>query len=129
VRQLENEKIMSTRTYLILALLASALGACGGGYGSGGGGITEPPPDGRTVVGTSSQVFNPGSLTVNAGDVVKFDFRGVAHNVFFDAQPGAPTNIEGQNANVTIQRTFTTTGTYHFTCHIHPSMRGTVVVQ
>jgi plastocyanin len=60
---------------------------------------------------------------------VKFDFRGVAHNVFFDAQTGAPADIGGENANVTVQRTFATPGTYRFTCHIHPSMHGTVVVQ
>lgn len=40
--------------------------------------------------------------------------------MFFDAQAGLPANIPGDNANVTVQRTFATAGTYHYTCHIHP---------
>jgi plastocyanin len=53
----------------------------------------------------------------------------VAHNVFFDQHAGAPADIDGLNANVSVQRTFTTPGTYHYSCHIHPSMTGTVTVQ
>jgi plastocyanin len=60
---------------------------------------------------------------------VTFDFQSVAHNVFFDSQAGAPLDIAGNNANVAIRRSFTTPGTYHYTCHIHPSMQGTIIVQ
>jgi plastocyanin len=66
---------------------------------------------------------------VHAGDAVTFAFGSVVHNVFFASQAGAPTDIDGTNSNVSIQRTFTTAGTYQYTCHIHPSMHGTVVVQ
>jgi plastocyanin len=38
-------------------------------------------------------------------------------------------DIAGNNANVAIRRSFTTPGTYHYTCHIHPSMQGTIVVR
>jgi plastocyanin len=66
---------------------------------------------------------------VSAGQAVTFAFGSVAHNVFFDQQAGAPPAIDGQNAGVSIQRTFATAGNYHYTCHIHPGMQGTVVVQ
>jgi len=41
---------------------------------------------------------------------VTFAFGSVAHNVFFDQQTGAPADIDGLNANVSVQRTFATRG-------------------
>jgi plastocyanin len=73
--------------------------------------------------------FTPGTLRVNAGATVTFAFGSVPHNVFFDAQAGAPADIAGTNTNVSIARQFTAAGSYTYTCHIHPSMRGTVIVQ
>lgn len=117
---------MTTRSFLAATLLAAALGACGGG---GDGGSATAPPDDHTVVGAASLVFTPATLTVARGDSVTWVFRGVAHNVFFDAAAGAPADIGGQNANVSVRRAFPSAGTYHYGCHIHPQMRGTVVVQ
>jgi plastocyanin len=118
----------STRLITILAALSAA--ACGGSSG-GYGGISSPPPptDSRTITASASLAFAPATLTVSAGDTVTFAFQSVAHNVFFDAQTGTPANVEGSNANSSITRVFTTSGTYHYTCHIHPFMEGTVVVR
>jgi plastocyanin len=66
---------------------------------------------------------------VTAGDVVTFAFGSVAHNGFFTPRADAPADIAGDNANVSIMRTFWTAGPYAYTCHIHPSMQGTVVVR
>ena len=121
---------MTHRHHTALALLAFTLAACsGGGYGGGGGGGVTNPGDGHTVAATPGLAFTPASLAINAGEVVSFAFGGTAHNVFFDAHAGAPANIEGNNANVSVQRAFATAGTYTYTCHIHPSMHGTVVVR
>ena len=112
-----------------LAVVAATLAACGGGSGYGTGPTSGPPAgDGRTISATPSLAFTPGTITVNAGEAVTFAFGGIGHNVFFDAQAGTPADIDGINANVSVTRTFNTPGTYHYTCHIHPSMRGTVVV-
>ena len=120
---------MLTRTArLKLAMLIGVLTAYGCGSG-GGSDVTAPPPPSNTVAATPSIAFTPSSITVNAGDAVTFAFGSVAHNVFFDAQAGAPSDIQGSNANVSIVRTFTTAGTYEYDCHIHPSMHGTVVVR
>ena len=124
---------MNTISKLTLTTILIALAACGGGSTTGGYIDAPPPPpppgDGKTVNATPSETFTPATLTVNAGDAVTFAFGGVAHNVFFDAAQGAPANIPGAIANSSIQRTFATAGTYNYACTIHPSMRGTVVVQ
>jgi plastocyanin len=124
---------MNATSKLALTTVLIALAACGGGYDSGGNVNAPPPPpppgDGKTVNATASETFTPATLTVNAGDAVTFAFGGLQHNVFFDATPGAPANIPGAISNSSIQRTFATAGTYNYGCTIHPSMRGSVVVQ
>jgi plastocyanin len=125
--------MLTRMTRLTLALLAGTLLA----YGCGSGGtsdMTAPPPAmggsvGNTVNATPSLAFSPSSITIRAGDAVTFAFGSVAHNVFFDPVAGAPANIEGFNADVTVDRTFTTAGVFPYTCHIHPTMHGTVIVQ
>ena len=116
---------------LIPALVVVPL-ACSGGYG--GGGPTAPPANGTTVDATPALAFTPDAIGVNAGDVVTFAFGSVGHDVFFDPtngvpQPGAPADIPGSNARVSVARTFATAGTYHYSCHIHPFMHGTVLVR
>jgi plastocyanin len=115
-------------TRLVSSLLIAILAGCSGGYG-GPTQVGGPPPDPNTVTATAALAFTPATLTVNAGDAVTFAFQSVGHNVFFDAQTGAPANIDGSNANISLRRTFATAGTYHYTCHIHPEMHGTIVVQ
>ena len=113
---------------VLLGALAVLTG-CGDGYGpSSTPPPPPPPPSPREVDATPALAFSPSTLTVTAGDEVTFVFGSVAHNVFFDAQTGTPADIAGNNAGVTVTRVFATAGTYHFTCHIHPSMTGTVVV-
>jgi plastocyanin len=120
--------MLRSKFRLAFASLLVTVAACGGagGYGST---APPPPPPPNTVTATNSEVFTPASLTVHAGQAVTFSFGSLAHNVFFTQAAGVPADIAGNNSSVSIARTFQTVGTYQYTCHIHPQMHGTVVVQ
>ena len=117
--------MFAVKTRFTVVTLAGALLGCGSGYGS----TAAPPPPANTVAATNSITFTPATLHVSAGETVTFTFGSVAHNVFFATQAGAPADIGGNNANTAIERQFAVPGTYTYTCHIHPSMHGSVVVQ
>lgn len=128
----------TTRTALGLTAFAALLAACGGGATDPYGGSETPTapgaPGAATVAATPALAFTPASLTVAAGATVTFAFGRTGHNVYFDPvagapQPGAPADIAGENANVAVARAFPAAGTYRYTCHIHPVMHGTIVVQ
>lgn len=116
---------------LAFVTLAGALLGCGSSYGSTAPSppAPPPPPPANTVEATPTELFTPGNLNVSVGQVVTFAFGALAHNVFFAAQAGAPADIPGTNANTSIARQFNTQGTFNYTCHIHPQMHGTIVVQ
>ena len=110
------------------------LGIVGLLLGCGGSGSTPTSPaspsvTAATVHATPSIAFTPATTTIAAGATVTFDFGSVAHNVFFDAHSGAPSDVSGNNVNTSVARTFSTAGSYSYTCHIHPSMHGTVIVE
>jgi plastocyanin len=71
--------------------------------------------------------FNPANLTVQVGDVVRWENNGgVPHTTssttgIWDSGPLAPGGVFSQQ--------FTTAGTFQYACRIHPSMQGTIVVQ
>jgi plastocyanin len=113
------------------AAIASALSACtSSSYGFAPDGPSSPPADAhsKTVEALPTITFNPGTVTVGVGDTVVYAFKGVAHNVFFDRVAGAPADIADGTANASVVRVFTAPGQFVYNCHIHPGMRGTVVV-
>jgi len=119
-----------TRIFLMsaAAALAAACSSSGISDASNNNPISTPSMT-ATVNATSANAFTPANVVIGVGGTVTFSFGDVAHNVFFDNSPaGAPDAIPGANANMTATRTFTTPGTFEFDCHIHPGMKGTVVV-
>jgi plastocyanin len=124
----------------VAVMLAAGLAACsssstapsnnGGGGQGGGASNTVTAYYGTTGGGaysSSSWYFAPTPDTVTAGTAVTFMWSGAMHNVHFDAVANAPDSIATSNS-ASVSRTFTTPGTYNYTCTIH-NMSGTVVVQ
>ena len=106
------------------------LSACGGAAAAATttGPSSGPPPMTATVNATPDIAFNPSPAKIVSGGTITFDFGSVAHNVYFDAVAGAPADIPGNNAGTSVSRTFARPGTYGYACHIHPGMRGSIIV-
>jgi len=117
-------RILLTSALAALTAACSSSGIAGTSNNPGG-----APPMAATVTATTANTFTPSNVAIGVGGTVTFTFGDVAHNVFFDNSPaGAPDAIPGTNANMSAARTFTTAGTFEYDCHIHPGMKGTVVV-
>ena len=128
------QTIFRGATRLLAPFVIAALAACGGGGYNAPSGPTDPgdptPVRDATVQATPSEQFTPGRINLLVGGTVTYAFGSLAHNVFFDNAPtGAPDNITAPSSNKSVTLTFNTKGTYVYNCHIHPGMRGTVIVQ
>src|SRR2546428_11243587 len=114
--------MFTLKTRFTVVTLAGVLVGCGNGYGS----TAAPPPPANTVAATDGLAFTPATLQVSAGDIVRFTFGSVAHNVFFAAQTSAPADIGGTNANVAGERTVAVPRTDTHTWPLHPQIHRTV---
>jgi plastocyanin len=126
------------RNFAVAALIAAV--ACGGGGdipavtgttgGNPGGGTPtggSDSPQATNAVTVSDNIFTPTNIVVTAGTTVTWTWAAgsAAHNVTFadGAQSGDKTG------GATYTRTFSTVGTFNYSCTIHPGMNGSVKVQ
>jgi plastocyanin len=117
-------------TRILTSAVAALVAACSSStYAGSSNNPAGAPPMAATVNATALNTFTPANVAIGVGGTVTFTFGDVAHNVYFDNSPaGAPDAITGTNANMSQTRTFTTAGTFQYTCRIHPGMNGTVLV-
>jgi len=119
----------TVRRFVVLAVclaLVSVIAGCSSGGSSGGGGTTggTGTTAGPTVV-EQDFAFDPGSLEVKVGDTVTFTNEDSApHNVSIDGK-----NLGDQNQGDSVTWTAEKVGDFPYTCTIHPSMTGTIVVK
>lgn len=111
------------------AAVALLVTACSGGSTGPGGNGTALPPLNVTIRATPAIAFNPTPVDVRVGGTVTFTFEGTAHSVHFRPVAGAPANIPGNNANVSVPRSFSQAGTFDYDCQIHPGMSGRIVAR
>jgi plastocyanin len=116
---------------ILLIVLVIALAGCSGSGSSSGGG-TATPPAASTTGGTASTTvveknfaFEPASLEVKVGDTVTFKNEDSApHNVKIDGK-----DLGNQDPGASVTWTASTAGSFPYTCTIHPSMAGEIVVK
>lgn len=88
---------------------------------------TSSAPAAQNSVQISNFNFSPATLTVKVGDTVTWTNQDSAgHSVTADDN-SFNTGIIDQGKSGTM--TFSTAGTYTYHCSVHPSMKGTIIVQ
>ncbi|MDQ1438966.1 MAG: hypothetical protein QOK43_2595 [Acidimicrobiaceae bacterium] len=120
------------RLALMVAAAVIVLGACGGGSSSGGSGAGGSGSGGaqgtapKTVV-VKGYKFAPRTLTVQAGGKVtfKFDDGQVAHNAVAKDKSFDTGTKTQEDAVITLDQV----GKFPYTCTLHPTMKGTIVVE
>ena len=97
------------------------------GLACGGDPAAPAPP--TVDVYTPGNTFSPFSMRVSAGTVVRYNIFGDDHNVIFShVALGYPEDINVVR-DIVVSRTFSTKGTFSYSCTVHPGMNGEVVVQ
>ena len=121
---------------LSLAVVATAILACGGSGSSPAGsvgGSAAAPGEGITVV-AKDIAFKPTTITAPAGKAFTIAFdnqESVPHNIAISDASGA-TVFKGEivtGTKVTYNVNALPAGTYPFKCEVHPNMTGTLAVQ
>jgi|GEM_PF-3364629 len=90
----------------------------------------DPAPTGPPAneVWMQGSKFNPTTLTVAVNTTVKWTNKdGFDHNVVSDTSGLFNSGII--SAGATFSQTFTTVGTYPYTCTLHSGMTGRIIVQ
>jgi len=94
--------------------------------GTGGTGGNTGTIQGANEVFIQGMAFSPSTITVTVGTVVTWTNKdAVTHNV--TSNP-ALFSSGGMGNGATYSFTFANTGTFNYSCTIHPSMTGTVIV-
>jgi plastocyanin len=82
-------------------------------------------PISGAVVKINNMAFEPVSATIKVGETVTWENEdGVAHSIKADSFYSELLQ-KGQRFSFT----FPSVGTYNYTCGIHPSMKGTVIIE
>ncbi len=91
--------------------------------------LIRPQPAAQTAntVAITGFAFQPASITVKAGQSVTWTNRDPAQHTVTEQGGTFTSPVLGSGASY--RRSFDRAGTYSYFCAIHPSMKGTVVVQ
>jgi len=91
---------------------------------------TPSPAGGMNSIAIKNFAFSPATMTIKTGTPVTWTNQdGASHQIASD--PGAPVAFKSESLvnGASYQFTFTQAGTYSYYCTLHPSMKGTIIVQ
>ena len=130
---------MRNRYLVLIAPALFAVISCGGGSSNSTGPSNTPntpttpttpttpaTPQATDKVTVGNNVFSPADIQVSPGTTVTWTWAQDAsdHNVTFNDGTGS-----GNKSSGTFTRTFSSGGTFPYSCTLHPGMSGTVTVK
>jgi len=114
---------------LILALASFSAGCTSSQGPAQPAGATPAPATANTIT-IKDFAFSPAALTVKTGTTVTWvNDDSAPHTVVSDDGAPVPFTSAQLATGASFQQTFTQAGTYPYHCSIHPSMKGTIVVE
>jgi len=115
----------------VMLILACLFAGCASSQSSSVPAAATPAPaPGGNTIAIKEFAFTPATLTVKSGTTVTWTNNdSVPHAVVSDS--GAPVSFTSPALpmGTSYPFTFTQAGTYAYHCSIHPSMKGTIIVQ
>jgi amicyanin len=126
----ENSRIVFCLACTFLLILASVAAGCSS-YQTAP--ATTAPPSaagGGNAIAIQNFAFEPATMTIKTGDTVTWTNKdGAPHTIVADS--GSPVQFSSSQLSTgnSYSFTFTQAGSYTYHCSIHPSMKGTIVVQ
>lgn len=128
---MRHRRMFGTIIPVLIVLLALAVAGCGGGASSGA----------ANELDLESTTFGQSSVTISSGQALHIvdsaDSGGthdlcIGQNGTCESNPSGPSELAGPGMMIspgtTKDITFSTAGTYHITCTIHPNMNVTITV-
>jgi len=118
---------------ILAAVLFLALALTVVGCSKSGGSIANPPSSGTTTSESATAVtivekgtaFSPATIDVKVGETVTFkNDDSMPHNVNIDAK-----SLGNQEPGASVSWTAEKAGSFAYSCTIHPSMTGVIVVK
>ncbi|MDD2254793.1 MAG: cupredoxin family copper-binding protein [Methanoculleus sp.] len=92
--------------------------------------VQQSSTPGGNAITIKNFAFDPSTITVKTGTAVTWTNQDSApHIVVSDTGSPAAFSSESLSNGASYKFTFTQPGTYTYHCSIHPSMKGTIIVQ
>jgi plastocyanin len=116
---------MKNRIFITFIILAAILSACSPKSATSAP-ATVPAGSGLSI-SISGFKFTPASLTVKIGETVTWtNADSASHTVVADDGSFKSGDLA---TGASFSYTFTTAGTFTYICGVHPTMKGTIIVQ
>ena len=126
----EHSRLLFCTACIVVVILACMAAGCTSPQTAPATTSPHAATSGGNAIAIKNFAFDPVPLAVKTGTAVTWTNQDSApHTIVSDAGSPVPFSSNSLSTGASYSFTFTQPGTYTYHCSIHPSMKGTVVVQ